>query len=111
MLAQGLGNRLENLPELRLLVKRTESVGGMVAARVEAVAPGTGDSLVPSGMGAPLVPEGKTLIPTRQITLGFTHPRETIYLTWHVPESSLERIQPEIAATLASLRFSAAGSP
>ena len=28
MIAEALGNRLENLPGLRLLVKRTETVGG-----------------------------------------------------------------------------------
>ena len=43
MLAEALGNRLENLPGLKLLVKRTETVAGIPAARVEVVAPGTGD--------------------------------------------------------------------
>ena len=105
MLTEALGNRLENLPGLRLLVKRTETLGGQAAARVEVVAPGTGDTLVPSGMGVPLEPAGKSLVPTREVTFGFARPRNTLYLTWHGPESSYERIRPDIEATLESLRF------
>jgi len=111
MLAEALGNRLENLPGLQLLVKRTETAGGIVAARVEAVAPGTGDALAASGMGAPIEPPGSRLIPTRQVTFGFARPGETLYLTWHVSESSYERIAPDIQATLEALRFSAGGTP
>ena len=51
MLAEALGNRLENLPGLKLLVKRTETLAGVAAARVEVVAPGTGDSLAATGLG------------------------------------------------------------
>jgi len=111
MLSEALGNRLENLPGLRLLVKRTETVDGRHAARVEAVAPGTGGALAASGMGTPLERAGKTLVPTRQVTVGFARPDNTLYLTWHIPESSYERIAPEIEATLESLRFSASGRP
>ncbi len=103
MLAEALANRLENLPDLRLLVKRSEIVASMPAARVEVVAPGTGDSLAASGIGKPIEAAGKTLIPTRQVTLAFTRPSDTIYLTWHVPEQSYERIEPEIRSTLQSL--------
>ena len=94
MLAEALGNRLENLPGLRLLVKRSEIVAGMPAARVEVVAPGTGDALAASGLGKPIEPAGKTLVPTRQVTLAFSRPGDTIYLTWHIPEASYERIAP-----------------
>jgi len=111
MLAEALGNRLENLPGLRLLVKRTETVGGMIAARVEVVAPGTGGALAATGMGTPVEPPGKTLFPTRQLTLGFARPGDTFYLTWHVPESSYERIAPEIQTTLESIRFATSGKP
>jgi hypothetical protein len=110
MLAEALGNRLENLPELRLLVKRTETAGGMPAARVEVVAPGTGDALAASGLGTPIAPPGKTLVPTHQVTLGFPRPAETLYFTWHVPESSFGRIAPEVEATIASVRFAAGGA-
>jgi hypothetical protein len=111
MLTEALGNRLENLPSLQILVKRTETAGDMVVARLEAIAQGTGDALAPSGMGAPLELPGTTNIPTRQVTLGFPRPSETLYLTWHLPASSYERIAPEIEATIRSLRFSTSGKP
>ncbi|MFI5456144.1 MAG: hypothetical protein ACHRXM_11910 [Isosphaerales bacterium] len=111
MLAEALGNRLENLPGLRLLVKRTETAGGRAAARVEVVAPGTGGALAATGLGTPVEPTGKTLFPTRQVTLGFARPGDTLYLTWHVPESSYQQIAPEIQTTLDSLRFAASGKP
>jgi hypothetical protein len=105
MLAEALGNRLESLPELKLLVKRTETVAGVPAARVEVVAPGTGDALAASGLGSPVSPPGKTLIPTRQITLAFNRTSGAIYLTWHVREGSYDRIEPEIGNMLQSLKF------
>jgi hypothetical protein len=110
-LTEALANRLDNLPGLQLLVRRTETVAGAGAGRVEAVAPGTGDALAASGMGTPLQPDGKTLFPTRVVTLAFARPAETLYLTWHMPESSYPQIAPEIEATLASLRFSASDQP
>jgi hypothetical protein len=105
MLAEALGNRLENLPGLKLLVKRSETVAGVPAARVEVVAPGTGDALAPSGLGEPSMLPGMTPIPTRQVTLAFARAEATIYLTWHMPEGSYDRIEPEIRTTLQSLRF------
>ena len=85
MIAEALANRLENLPELRLVVNRTEKVGETTAARVEVVAPGTGDALAPSGTGTPMAPAGKTLIPTREVTVGFHRPDATLFLTWDSP--------------------------
>ena len=61
----------------------------MQAARVEVIAPGTGDAVAPSGLGEPIEPSGKTLMPTRQVTLAFARPTETIYMTWHMPERVL----------------------
>jgi hypothetical protein len=109
MIAEALANRLTNLPGLRLVVERVETVGGMSAARVEVVAPGTGDALAPSGLGTPTLPDGKSLIPTRQVTLGFLGPAATLYVTWHAPESSYGRIAPDIEATLKSFRLTAGG--
>ena len=111
MIAEALANRLENLPELRLVVNRTEKIGDTTAARVEVVAPGTGDALAPSGTGPPTAPAGKTLIPTRQVTLGFHRPDATLFLTWDSPESSYERIAAEIKATLETVRFTTSGNP
>jgi hypothetical protein len=109
MLAVALGNRLANLPGLKLLVKRSETIAGLQAARLEVIAPGTGAALAPTGLGE--APSGPKLVPTRQVTLAFIRPTETIYLSWHTPESSYDRIEPDIRTTLQSLRFdSRAGS-
>jgi hypothetical protein len=105
MLSEAMGNQLESLPNLKLLVKRVETVAGAPAARVEVVAPGTGLALAPSGLGTPIEPTGKALIPTRRVTIAFARPSGTIYLTWHMPEGAYNRIEPEIRTTLQSLRF------
>ncbi len=111
MLAEALGNRMENLPGLKLLVKRTEPAGGLTAARVEVVAPGSGDALAASGLGAPVEEPGKTLVPTRRITLGFARTDDTIFIAWNLPESSYERVAPDISAAINSLRLSPGGIP
>jgi hypothetical protein len=109
MIAEAMANRMENLPELRLVAKRTETVAGTTAARVEVVAPGTGNALAPSGIGSPKAPDGRTLIPTRQVTIGFLRPSGTVYFSWNSPESSYSRIAPDLEATLDSIRFSNTG--
>jgi hypothetical protein len=109
MLADALGNRLANLPGLKLVVKRSETVAGLPAARLEVIAPGTGGALAPSGLGE--APSGPKLVPTRQVTLAFVRPTETIYLTWHTPESSYDRIEPDIRTTLQSLQFDSRAGP
>jgi hypothetical protein len=109
MLAEAAGNRLESLPETRLLVKQTETIGGVSAARVEAVAPGTGDTLAPSGLGTPVALDGKPLFPTRQITIVCARPGETVCVCWHLPEQAHERIAPDIEATKKSLKFTSRG--
>ena len=111
MIAEALANRLENLPESRLLVNRTEKIGETTLARVEVVAPGTGDALAPSGSGPPMAPAGKTLIPTREVTVGFHRPNATLFLTWNCPESSYERIAAEIRSTLETVRFTTIENP
>jgi hypothetical protein len=108
-IAEALATRLENLPGLKIAVKRTENIADTTAARVEVVAPGTGDAIAPSGIGSPIAPEGKSLIPTREVTVGFVRPGETVFLTWHTPESSYQRIAPDIDATLKSFRFKSSG--
>jgi hypothetical protein len=109
-IAEELANRLENLPELRLIVNRTETIGETTGARVEVVAPGTGDALAPSGTGTPTAPAGKALVPTREVIVGFHRPDATLFLTWDTPESSYARIAPDIDATLESVRFTASGT-
>jgi hypothetical protein len=106
MIAEGLANRLTNLPELKVMVKQTEKIAGEQAARVEVIAPGTGDALAPSGLGTPVPPAGKTLELTRQVTLGIMRSNGALFLSWHMPESAHARIAPDIEATLGSLKLS-----
>ncbi len=110
-IVDSLANRLENLPGYQLRERRSETVGGMTAGRVEVIAPGTGDAVAPNGLGTPVATDGKPLLPTRQVTLGFARPDGILYLRWHSPESSYDQIAPDIRKTLDSLRFSAARGP
>jgi hypothetical protein len=110
MIGEALANRLMNLPELKVVVHRTETVGETTAARVEVVAPGTGDALAPSGAGVPTAPAGKSLVPTREVTLGFPRENATLFLTWDIPESSYARLADEVKTTLESVRFAAGES-
>jgi hypothetical protein len=102
-IAEGLANRLTNLPELTLLAKRTENLAGQPAARVEVVAPGSGAMLAKSGLGSIVAPEDKPLVPTRQVTIGFARRRGTLFLSWHLPEQAYSRIAPDIESVLKSL--------
>ena len=111
MIGEALANRLVNLPGLTLVAHRTETVGEITAARVEVVAPGTGDALAPTGTGTPIAPEGKTLIPTREVTMGFAKPDATYFLTWNMPESSYSQLSGDIKTTLDSVRFASSGQP
>jgi hypothetical protein len=104
-LAEGLANRLSNLPDLRVIARRTEPIGGALAARVEVVAPGTGDALVPSGTGTPIAPEGKPLRPTRRVMLGVVRPSDTLWLVWHAPESTAETLEIAVQTSLKTLRI------
>ncbi len=111
MLVEALANRLTNLPELKIVARRTEKVAGQPAARVEVIAPGTGDALAPSGVGTPVATTGKTLEPTRQVTVGIVRSSGPLFLSWTMPESAHARIAPDIEATLGSLKLSADTRP
>jgi hypothetical protein len=108
-LVEELANRLSNLPELTVVTRRTESWSGHDAARVEAIAPGLGNSLAPTGTGKPVVPKGRTLVPTHRVAVGFPRAADTLWIAWHYPESAHATIAPQIEATLKTLRL--AGSP
>lgn len=103
--AEALANRLSNLPGLELVVRRTEEWGKAEAGRVEAVAPGTGDSLAPSGTGVPAVRDGRELIPTRRVVLGFPRASAPIFLAWHAPESANAELQEQVQTILQGLRL------
>jgi hypothetical protein len=104
-LATALANRLTNLPGLRVVERRVETWSGAEAARVEAVAPGTGGALAPSGTGVPLVRDVAALVPTRRVVIGFARPDDTFYIAWHAPESSNPWLQEQVRATLKGLKL------
>jgi hypothetical protein len=103
--AEGLANRLEHLPGLQVMARGTESVAGATAARVEAVAPGTGDALAPSGTGVPRARPGQALVPTRVVVIGIPRQGDTLFLTWHAPESAAESTRREAETMLRGLRL------
>jgi len=108
--AEGLVNRLTNLPQLRILERKEETLAGVPSVRVDLAAPGFGDSVAPSGVGVPMAPEGKTLIPTRQATIVIARNGGPLFLTWHAPESAWPRIDADIQSTLGKFTL-AADSP
>jgi hypothetical protein len=110
-IAEGLTNRLANLPGLTLRARRIETVAGLPAARVEVVAPGSGAALAPSGVGTPVATEGKPLVPTYQITVGFPRSGGTLFFSWHTPEAAHDRLAQEIESMLQSLSLRADSQP
>ena len=103
-LSDGLVNRLENMPGLRVVGWGAETVGGSEAARVEVVAPGTGDAFAPTGTGTPVGPEGVELKPTRRVVVSILRDSDTLTLLWHAPESGAEALSASVRDTLASLK-------
>jgi hypothetical protein len=102
-LGDALANRLENLPGLRVVGRSVETVAGLEAARVEAVAPGLGDALAPSGTGVARVPDGRPLRPTREVVVLIPRPADVLGLVWHAPEEGAEALREQARATLATL--------
>jgi hypothetical protein len=104
-LVEELANRFANLPGLRVEVRRTESWSSRPAARVEVVAPGTGDALAASGIGIPVAPDDRPLVPTRRVLVGFPRAGDTLFLAWHAPESARGALETQIQAALQQLRL------
>lgn len=103
--------RLENMPGLKLEGKRVETVGGLPAAWVEAVAPGTGDALAATGMGTPVAPAGKALVPTRRVLVTLPRPADTVSLVWHAPEGEAAALRSQVDATLRTLTVQKGRAP
>ena len=103
-LGEALAVRLENNPGLKVLDRRMDKLGALDASRVDVIAPGTGDSFAPSGIGAPTAPAGKSLVPTRRIVLTAVRPADTLTLLWHAPEADAAHLESSLRATLKSLK-------
>ena len=87
-LREEIVNRWSNLPEWTIASSGVETIGAVPAVRIEVVAPGLGDALIPTGQGRPIAPEGREAIPTRRMVLAFVRPADTIQVYWHCPESA-----------------------
>jgi hypothetical protein len=107
--AEALANRLTNLPELKVVAVRTESCAGSDAARVEVIAPGSGDAIAPSGTGVPVASAGGTLVPTHRVVVAIPRPADTLCLVWHAPESANAELQDQIQAILKGMRLETTG--
>jgi hypothetical protein len=103
-LREEIVNRWSNLPEWTIASSGVETLGGAPVARIDVVAPGLGDALVPTGQGRPVAPEGREAIPTRRVALAFVRPADTIQVYWHCPESAWPELQPQWGDCLKSLR-------
>jgi hypothetical protein len=97
-------NRLGNLPEAKLIAQKVRKIGGRDACQVELVLPGMGDAIAASGLGAPLAPKGRSLVPTRRVSVGFPRSSDTLWLAFHYPESAQPRVAPDVNRILDSLR-------
>jgi hypothetical protein len=110
-LGREMAIRWLNLPGVTVEGSSEVTYSGLKAARVEAVGPGTGSAFAPSGIGTPVAPKGKTLIPTRRITVVFPRGGDTLTLEWHFPDSSRAAITPMIESTLRSVRVTDTAGP
>jgi hypothetical protein len=81
----------------------TETVAGRDSSHVEVSAPGTGDTLAPSGSGVPTEPHGKDLRPTRRVVYTILRRSDTLLLVWHAPEPDAEALTTSIRDTLKTL--------
>jgi hypothetical protein len=87
-LQREIEGRLGSLPEARIAFHGVAMIGPNTVARVDIVAPGTGGELAASGLGVPIAPKGRALVPTRRVVLAIPRESDTIWVACHYPESS-----------------------
>jgi hypothetical protein len=104
-LAKETSTRWLNFPGLSIISTTNPSYGGVQASRVEAVGSGFGNTLAPMGTGKPVSPDGKPLIPTRCVSVSFPRGQDTLTLLWHYPASAQATFEPQVEATLKSLKI------
>lgn len=99
-------NRLETLPGVKIVSRGLHEVGeGLEAARVVAVAEGTGSAFAPSGSGKPVAPKGQKLVPTMRVAIAIPRDHDVLWLTWHFPESAKDKLSPDVERTLETLEI------
>lgn len=95
--------RLRNLPGLTLGEHKVETIAGRPAVKIELTAPGTGDALAPTSTGVAKDDAGRALSPTHRLTVGFVRKGDTLWLTWHYPETAAAIVKPTIERMLKSM--------
>lgn len=103
-LGEALAVILENNPGLKVLDRQMVKLGTFDASRVDVIAPGTGESLAPCGIGAPVAPAGKSLVSTHRVVLTAVRPADTLTLLWHAPEADAAKLESDVRETLKSLK-------
>ena len=95
-IATRVANRYENFPGLTVISAKSTTYAGQSAARIEAVAPGTGAAFLPTGTGVPLASDGLAPVPTRRILISIPRGSETLSFLWHAPEEMAESLNTQI---------------
>ncbi len=95
-IAKRVANRYENFPGLTVISAVPTMFAGQPAARIEAVAPGTGAAFLPTGTGVPLASDGLAPVPTRRILISIPRESDTLSLLWHTPEEKAASLNSQI---------------
>lgn len=108
-LAFEIATRWTNLPELEVISRGVWTWPGgdrLDAARVEAVASGTGDRWLPTGRGEPVAPAGETraVVPTRRLLVATPRESDTIVFTFHAPDAARDAALAAFEEILGSAR-------
>ena len=95
-IAQRVANRYLNFPGLTVISAEPTTFAGQSAARIEAIAPGTGAAFLPTGTGVPLASDGLPAVKTRRILISIPRGSETLSFLWHAPEELAERLNTQV---------------
>lgn len=104
-LVRELTTRLENLPGMRIVKAETRTKAEVKIAWVEAVAPGTGDALAPTGLGKATLPGGESPIATHRVQIGLPLRPATFWIVIHYPEADVAARSADVDSILKGLMF------
>ncbi len=108
--AQESVTRLTGLPGITQAKGSSQIISGSTAARVDVLGAGDGSSLAATGMGQPTSRENKPIVPTRQVTVTFFMPAQTLAVVCNFPESAEPQLAPVVHKVLTSIALDAPAS-
>ena len=94
---------------LTLVVHRTETVGDIPRRGSKSSRRAPAMPWPPADPAFRPSPPGKSLLPTREVTIGIHRPEATLFLTWNIPESSYAASRPRDRDHPRSVRFTTSG--